>query len=123
MTRWHGITRLIGLEPLAAPTARTADGAPIIAAIERKDWWFLVEWHATGAKRRAGTGCPLVRFLFHLTPGDRPRNTGGYTRPRLAHNRCLQPVRSRNVASEAPPRGPIGPRTRARIRGRLCARF
>jgi outer membrane usher protein len=32
-TRWQGAMMEIGLRPLAAPTARTAFGAPIWAAI------------------------------------------------------------------------------------------
>jgi len=33
MTRWHGTTMPIGLAPIAAPTARTALGLRIAAAI------------------------------------------------------------------------------------------
>ena len=32
-TRWHGTTMLMGLRPMAAPTARTADGRPICCAM------------------------------------------------------------------------------------------
>ena len=35
MTRWQGMTMGSGLEPFAAPTARTARGAPMVSAIWR----------------------------------------------------------------------------------------
>ena len=35
MIRWQGTTMGIGLAPLAAPTARTAEGAPMELAMSR----------------------------------------------------------------------------------------